>query len=132
MAASLPDRARELLAEPNFCHIATINSDGLPHTALVWIDLDGDEISVNSAEGRAWPTNLERDPRVVLTIANRENQYEYLQIRGRMSKHSTEGADAHIDKLAKKYMGVDEYPLRKEGEVRVKFTIEPEKVSILP
>ena len=130
MSASLSGRARELLEQPNFCHVVTKRSDGEPHAALVWIDVDGDEVLLNSAEGRAWPTNLEHDPQVLLTVANSENAYEYVQIRGRAVEHTTEGAAAHIDKLAKKYLGVDVYPAHEPGVARVIFTIEPDKVSV--
>ncbi len=81
-------------------------------------------------EGRAWPRNLERDPRVTLTVQNLENPYQYLEIRGRAAKPITEGADEHIDALAKKYMGVDEYPLRQPGETRIIIRVEPEHVHV--
>jgi PPOX class probable F420-dependent enzyme len=85
---------------------------------------------LNTAEGRAWPRNLERDPRVTLTVQNAENPYEYVTIRGRVTERTTDGADEHIDALAKKYMGVDSYPLRKPGEQRVILRIEPEYIHV--
>ena len=86
---------------------------------------------LNTAEGRAWPRNLERDPRVTLTVQNMENPYEYLEIRGRVAERTgTEGADAHIDSLAKKYMGVDEYPMRQPGEQRIIIRVEPDHVNV--
>jgi hypothetical protein len=84
---------------------------------------------VNSAVGRAWPTNLDRDPRITLVAFDPANPYEYVEIRGRVTdKDTSEEADRHIDRLAKKYLDADSYPYRQEGEQRVKYTIEPEKV----
>jgi PPOX class probable F420-dependent enzyme len=128
MAAQIEGRTRELIEEPNFCFVATLRADGTPHVTPVWVDHDGDTILLNSAKGRAWPANLERDPRVTLTIPNRENQYEYVSIRGRLEAFVEEGADAHIDKLAKKYLGQDTYPYRQPGEERIIVRIAPDEV----
>ncbi|MCW2952756.1 MAG: class putative F420-dependent enzyme [Conexibacter sp.] len=128
MAAQIEGRTRELIEEPNFCFVATLRADGTPHVTPVWVDHDGDTILLNSAKGRAWPANLERDPRVTLTIPNRENQYEYVSIRGRLEAFVEEGADAHIDKLAKKYLGQDTYPYRQPGEQRIIVRIAPDEV----
>jgi PPOX class probable F420-dependent enzyme len=130
MSATLDGRARELLEEPNFGSISTLRADGTPHVTIAWVDVDGNDIVVNSARGRGWPSNLERDPRVALAVPNRENPYEYVEIRGHLKHETPEGADEHIDKLAKKYLGVDTYPLRQEGEVRVKLTIEPDSIRV--
>lgn len=121
-------RSRELLEAPNFCFVATVRADGTPHVAPVWVDVEGDEVVLNSAKGRAWPTNLERDPRVTLTVADKDNPYEYVSIRGRLAEETTEGADAHIDAMAKKYLGQDTYPFRQPGEERIILRITPEKV----
>jgi PPOX class probable F420-dependent enzyme len=94
----------------------------------VWVDVQDGQPVLNTAEGRAWPRNLERDPRVTLTVQNIENPYEYVSVRGRVAERTTAGADEHIDQLAKKYMGVDEYPLRRPGEQRVIIRVEPEQV----
>lgn len=129
MAESIEGRSRELLEQPNLCFVATLRRDGSPHLAPVWVGLDGDEILLNSAKGRAWPTNLERDPRVTLTVLNRENDYEYVSVRGRVTGATVEGADAHIDALAKKYLGLDVYPFHRDDEQRVIIRIAPEKVT---
>jgi PPOX class probable F420-dependent enzyme len=128
MAAQIEGRIRELIEEPNFCFVATLRADGTPHVTPVWVDHDGDTILLNSAKGRAWPANLERDPRVTLTIPNRDNQYEYVSIRGHLDAFVEEGADAHIDKLAKKYLGQDTYPYRQAGEERIIVRIAPDGV----
>jgi PPOX class probable F420-dependent enzyme len=85
---------------------------------------------LNTAAGRAWPRNLERDPRVTLIVQNMENPYEYLEVRGREAERTHEGADAHIDSLAKKYMGVDEYPRRRPGEQRLIIRVEPDYARV--
>ena len=126
MSAKIDGRGEELLKAKNFCHVSTLREDGSVHGVPVWVDIQDGRPVVNSAEGRAWPRNLERDPRVTLTIQNMENPYEYLEVRGRVAERTTEGADEHIDSLAKKYLGEDTYPLRKPGEQRVIIKIAPE------
>ncbi len=126
--AALEEQHRKLLEEPNFAFVGTIRKDGSPHVVPTWVDLDGDKVVLNSAEGRAWPANLRRDNRLNLTIPNRENPYEYLEIRGRLVEDTHEGAKEHADALAKKYLGLDEYPFLQPGEERIIFKIEPERV----
>jgi PPOX class probable F420-dependent enzyme len=130
MADRIEGRAEELLKAKNFCHVSTLRSDGSVHTAPVWVDVQDGLPVLNTAEGRVWPKNLERDPRVTLTIQNLENPYEYLEIRGKVAERTHEGADEHIDAMAKKYMGVDEYPLRQPGEQRVIIRVEPEHTAV--
>jgi PPOX class probable F420-dependent enzyme len=130
MADRIEGRAEELLKAKNFCHVSTLRSDGSVHTAPVWVDVQDGRPVLNTAEGRAWPKNLERDPRVTLTIQNLENPYEYLEIRGKVAERTHDGADAHIDAMAKKYMDADEYPLRQPGEQRVIIRVEPEHVAV--
>ena len=130
MSATINGRAEELLKGKNFCHVATLRPDGSVHGVPVWVDVQDGRAVLNSAEGRAWPRNLERDPRVTLTVQNMENPYEYVEIRGTVAERTHEGADAHIDALAKKYMDKDEYPLRQPGEQRVIIRIEPEHTKV--
>lgn len=130
MPATIPDRAREILQAPNFCHITTLRKDGTPAGVVVWAHPEGDTIVLNSAEGRAWPTNVQRDPRIALTVANAENPYEFVSVQGRVVEVTPEGADEHIDALAKKYMDADSYPFRQEGEVRLRIVVEPDKVTV--
>jgi PPOX class probable F420-dependent enzyme len=130
MAASIEGRGRELLEARNFCHVATIATDGTPHVAVVWSHPEGDELWLNGSEGRTWVENLRRDPRVTLTVVNLEDPYEYLSIKGRVVEITPQGADDHIDKLAKKYLDEDSYPSRKEGEVRLIVKVRPEKVAL--
>jgi PPOX class probable F420-dependent enzyme len=128
MSPVIEGRAEELLKAKNFVVVSTLRPDGSVHAAPTWVDVQDGKPVLNTAEGRAWPRNLERDPRVTLTVQNAENPYEYVTIRGRVTERTTDGADEHIDALAKKYMGVDSYPLRQPGEQRVILRIEPDYV----
>ena len=130
MSATIEGRSEELLQAKNFCNVSTIRSDGSVHTAPVWVDLQDGRPVLNTAEGRAWPRNLERDPRVTLTIQNMDNPYEYLSIRGRVVERTQQGADEHIDALAKKYLDQDSYPFRQPGEQRVIIRVDPEYVHV--
>jgi len=128
MSAKVQGKAEELLKGKNFASVSTLRTDGSVHGVPVWVDVQDGQPVLNSAEGRAWVRNLERDPRVTITVQNHENPYEYVTIRGRVAERTHEGADAHIDGMAKKYMGVDEYPMRQPGEQRVIVRVEPEYV----
>jgi PPOX class probable F420-dependent enzyme len=130
MSATIDGRAEELLQGKNFCHVATLREDGTVHGVPVWVDVQGGKPVLNTAEGRAWPRNLERDPRVTLTVQNMENPYEYLEVRGTVAERTHDGADEHIDAMAKKYMDVDSYPMRQPGEQRVIIRVEPEHVKV--
>jgi PPOX class probable F420-dependent enzyme len=130
MSTTIEGRSEELLRAKNFCTVSTINPDGSVHAAPVWVDVQDGRPVVNSAEGRAWPRNLERDPRATLTVQNLENPYEYVSIRGRVLERTNEGADEHIDALAKKYLDQDSYPFRQPGEQRVIIRFEPENVRV--
>lgn len=127
--AEIPAEARHLLEGKTFAHVATLMPDGAPQVSPVWIDVEDGTVVFNTAEGRLKPKNLRRDPRVAISVTNPENPYESLLIRGRVTELTREGADEHIDALAKRYMGVDEYPLRQPGEERLIARIQPEKVQ---
>jgi PPOX class probable F420-dependent enzyme len=129
--AGMEGRARELFEQgANFVAIATRDTAGKPRLVVIWADLEDGHIAVNSAEGRQWPENVRREPEVAMVVVNRESPYEYAEILGRVVEDTHDGADDHIDRLAKKYLGVDEYPGRQEGEQRVKFLIEPERIRV--
>ncbi len=127
---TIDGRARELLEAKNFCHVGTIRSDGTPHVVPVWVDTDGEHVVLNSAEGRLWVRNADRDPRITCTVANSENPYEYVTISGRVSERTHDGADDHIDSMARKYLDADTYPFRSPDEQRVIFRIEPGIVRV--
>ena len=128
MAASIDEQSREIIEAPNYAHVSTLKSDGTPHNVVVWVHTENGHIALNSAQGRDWPTNVERDPRVTLSVAKQDNPYEYVEVTGKVVESTTEGADEHIDFLAKKYLDKDSYPFRQEGEVRLKILVEPEQV----
>ena len=130
MAEAIEGRVAELLGDKNFAQVGTIRKDGTPHLIPVWVDHEDCNVVLNSAEGRAWPANLQRDPRVTLNVVNQENPYEYVEIRGKLVEQTREGADEHINRMAKKYLGEDEYPFRQPGEQRVIIRIEPERVKL--
>lgn len=125
----IPESHRDLLTGVTFAHLATLMKDGSPQVTPVWVDVDGDIVVINSAEGRVKTRNLDRDGRVALSIQDPKNPYRYLQIRGRVIERTHDGADAHIDQLAKKYLGQDSYPWRSPSEKRVIFRIEPTSVQ---
>ena len=99
--------------------------EGSPQVTPVWCDFDGTHVRINSARGRRKDLNMRRDPRVSLALVDPDNPYRYLEIRGRVVEITEDGGDAHIDSLAHKYLGVDEYPNRRAGEVRVIYKIAP-------
>jgi PPOX class probable F420-dependent enzyme len=127
MATLTDPEVQKLLSEPNHAVISTLNQDGSVHSAVAWISAEDGTVAVNSARGRKWPTNLERDPRVNIVVYEQDNPYNYVEIRGSASA-TTDGADEHINALSKKYIGQDEYPARQPGEVRIKFVITPDHV----
>lgn len=129
MAIPLSEAARTLLEGQNFGHLATLMPDGSPQVTPVWVDHDGTHVLVNTAEGRVKLRNVRRDPRVAISIANQQNPYQMVTIRGRVVEVTHEGAEEHIDKMAKKYLGQDMYPYRRPGERRVILKIAPEHIA---
>ena len=127
--AAIPDEAKHLFENKDFAHIATLNADGSPQNSAVWIGLDGDLVTFNTAEGRLKTKNVARDGRVAISIVNQENPYENLIIQGKVVELAHDGADDDIDALAKRYLDADSYPFRQDGQVRVIVKIEPEKVN---
>jgi len=120
-------QVRQLLEQPNYAVVSTLNQDGSVHSTVVWVGLENGELAVNSAVGRTWPANLQRDPRVTLVVYPGDNPYDYVEVRG-TATGSRQDADDHINRLSKKYIDQDEYPFRQPGEERIKFVIEPERV----
>ncbi len=127
--AALKGKKRQFLAENPFVGVVTdLREDGSPHSTVVWVDVEDGTVSFNTARGRAKPRHLEQDPRVSLLVVDPNDPYKWVAVSGR-AELTEEGADQQIDKLAKKYLGQDEYPWRNPGETRVKVLIEPEKVD---
>lgn len=126
--ASMEDAGvRALFAQKNHAVVSTRNDDGSTHSAVVWVDVIDGRPAVNSAVGRAWPTHLERDPRITVLVYDETNPFDYVEIRGTASG-TTEGADAHIDRLAKKYLDADAYPFHQPGEQRITYVVTPTRV----
>ncbi|HEY7017447.1 MAG TPA: PPOX class F420-dependent oxidoreductase [Gaiellaceae bacterium] len=124
----LSQTQREFLEQPFYAAATTLRQDGSPQTTVVWVDVDDEGVSFNTASGRAKPGHLERDPRVSLIVIDPQDGYKWLSISGR-AELTTEGADDQIDRLAKKYIGKDEYPWRKPDEQRITVRIRPEHVD---
>ena len=131
MAGVIPERYLDLFGKKAFANLATLMPDGSPQVTPVWVDFDGARIIVNSARGRQKDRNIKRNPAVALALSDPGNPYRYLEVRGQVVEITEEGASEHIDKMAKKYLGVDKYPNRAPGEVRVLYRIEPLHVTFM-
>jgi PPOX class probable F420-dependent enzyme len=130
--ATIPDTFRDLLEHKKaFANIATVKADGSPQVTPVWFDYAGGHIRVNTAKGRVKARTMKPGAKVALAIMDPDNAYRYIQVRGHVARASEDGADAHIDSLAKKYLGKDKYPFRQPGEQRIMFEIEPEAVQTM-
>jgi PPOX class probable F420-dependent enzyme len=128
----IPEQARSLFTNKNFAFLSTLMKDGSPQVSPVWVDIDGDEILINTAEGRVKQKNVSRDPRVAISLVDSANPYTMISVRGRVIEQIVEGASSHIDLMAKKYLGMEKYPFEIPGEKRILLRIKPEKVSFTP
>src|SRR5215470_1090714 len=126
--ASIPDSFHDLFEKKAFAQLATIMADGSPQVTPVWFEFDGTHVVINTAKGRTKDRNMRRNPHVAVSIQDPDKPYRHLSIKGKVVDITEEGADAHIDKLAKKYIGKDVYPNRRPGEVRVIYRILPEQI----
>src|SRR5713226_660986 len=124
----IDDSVIKLLTGKNFAFVATLMKDGTPQITPTWVDYDGKIILINTAEGRVKQKNVSRDPHVSLSIVDHNNPYDMVTIRGKVIEQTSEGADEHIDKLAKRYLGVDKYPFRTPTEKRIILKVKPDKV----
>ena len=127
--AAIPDQYKDLFQKKAFAHLATVLKDGSPQVTPIWVDYDGTHVRINSAKGRWKDKNMRNRPKVALSILDPDNPYRYMQIRGIVTEVTESGADAHIDSLAKKYLGQDKYPYRQPGEERVIYKIAVERVN---
>jgi PPOX class probable F420-dependent enzyme len=128
MAHTLSPGFQKLLREPSYCQIATVLPDGSPLIAQVWVDTDGQHVLVNTTEHSQKVRNVRRDPRVAVNVFDPANQWRLGNVRGRVVEVTTEGANAHIDMLGKKYRGWDEYPYKDPNNPRVIVKIVPERI----
>ena len=130
MMVAIPAEFLDVLEQKKaLANLATVMPDGSPQVTPVWFDYKGGIIRVNSAKGRVKVRNMAEGAHVALAIVDPDNLYRYIQIRGRVRRIVEQGADAHIDSLAQKYLGKDQYPFRQPGEVRLMYEIEPLSAS---
>lgn len=130
--ATLNPAAKALLREPVLANLATVAPDGSPHVTPVWVDVDGDDVLINTAEGRVKARNLRRSARLAVSVVDPADPYRVVAFQGTVADITTDGADEHIDRLARKYLGVDTYPMRQPGETRIKVRIRPDRVLMQP
>ncbi len=128
MAKKLAERVIKLIDRKNFAYLATLLPDGSPHVTPMWVDHEGDMLLMNTAIGRIKQRNITRDPRVSITIVDSNNPYDRIVIHGRVVSQAEQGADAHIDKLAKKYTGANKYQKASPTEKRIIIKIEPLRI----
>jgi PPOX class probable F420-dependent enzyme len=126
--ARLNEAEARLFEEPNYAVASTVRNDGCPQTTVVWVDYDGENVVFNTAEGRYKPKYIRKSGRAAVHVTHPDDPYKWVSVAG-PAELSHEGADDHIDKLAKKYLGADSYPFRQEGEQRVIVRIKPEHVN---
>ena len=130
--ADIPSDYLDLLQQKKaFASLATVMADGSPQVTPVWFDYTNGVIRINSAKGRTKSRNMHEGASVALSIMDPDNAYRYIQVRGKVTKVTEQGATAHIDSLAKKYIGKDKYPWSRPDEVRVTFEITPNAVQVM-
>lgn len=128
MAIALPQSVKKIVQDRAYGHVVTFNKDGKPQVTMVWTDVEGDEVLFNTAEGRLKPKNLRRDPRAIISVQDRNDPQSYMVFHGKASVTEA-GADEHIDKLAKRFLGVDKYPFRRPGEKRLVVRVKVDRIG---
>ena len=128
MAIALPQSVKRILEDKAYGHVITFNASGKPQVTMVWVDVDGDEVLFNTAEGRLKPKNLRRDPRVIISVQDRNDPQSSMVFHGTASVTEA-GADPHIDKLAKRFLGADKYPFRRPGEKRLIVRVKVDRIG---
>ncbi len=128
MAIKLPESAKKVLQDKAYGHVVTLDANGRPQVTMVWVDAEGDDVLFNTAEGRKKAQNLRRDPRVVISVQDRSDPQAYMVIHGTATVTEA-GADAHIDKLAKRFLGADKYPYRQPGEKRLLIRVKVDRLG---
>ena len=129
---AIPEKFLDLFSgKKAFANIATVMPDGSPQVTPIWFDYTDGKIRINTARGRVKDKNMKIGAKVALAIMDPANPYRYIQVRGPVVNETEQGADAHIDSLAKKYMDVDKYPFHQPGGARVIYEIEPSSVQVM-
>ena len=132
MSDAFTKDALVLIDEPVLGNLATVGPDGYPHLTPVWVDHEGGDLLFNTAEGRVKARDVKREPHVAVSIVDPKDPYRVVAFRGAVTDITSDGADEHIDQLAKKYLGKDSYPFRRPGEVRIKVRVRPERIVAQP
>ncbi len=128
MAIKLPESVKKVLEDKAYGHVVTFTANDRPQLTMVWLDVEGDEVLFNTAEGRKKPQNLRREPRIIISVQDRNEPQAYMVIHG--SATVTEaGADGHIDKLAKRFLGAEKYPYRQSGEKRLIVRVKADRIG---
>lgn len=128
MAIALPQSVKKIMQDKAYGHVVTFNADGKPQVTMVWMDVEGDEVLFNTADGRLKPKNLRRDPRAIISVQDRNDPQSYMVFHGKASVTEA-GADQHIDKLAKRFLGADKYPFRRPGEKRLVVRVKVDRIG---
>jgi len=129
-AVKIPDTVADLFTGKAIANLATVTANGQPMVVPVWVDREGDNILINSAEDRVKNRHMTKGARVALAISDPANPYRYVAVQGRVVEARAPGAEAHIDKLAQRYLGKSPYPWRTPGVKRELFVIEPTRVKV--
>ena len=128
MAIALPQSVQRILQDKAYGHVITYNAAGQPQVTMVWMDVDGDEVLFNTADGRLKPRNLRRDPRIIISVQDRNDPQSYTVFHGKASVTEA-GADDQIDTLAKRFLGADKYPYRRAGEKRLVVRVKVDRIG---
>ena len=128
MPIEIPETVKQFLREKAYGHVVTRNPDGSPQVSMVWIDVDGKDVLFNTAEGRVKPRNLRSDPRIIISVQSPADPQVHAVFHGTATV-TEEGAEQHIDKLAKRFLGMDEYPYRAPGEKRLLVRTQVDRIG---
>jgi PPOX class probable F420-dependent enzyme len=128
MPVTLPQSVKKLLQDKAYGHVVTFNAQGKPQLTMVWVDVDGDEVLFNTTDGRKKPQNLRRDPRIIVSVQDRNDPQAYAVFYGKARVTET-GTDEHILKLAKRFLNADTYPFRQPWEKRLIVRISVDRIG---
>ena len=128
MPIPLPQSVKKLLQDKAYGHVVTYNDKGTGQLTMVWMDVDGDDVVFNTSEGRRKSQNLRRDPRIIVSVQDRNDPQAHAVFYGK-ARVTEAGADEHIDKLAKRFLGADKYPFRQPGEKRLVVRISVDRIG---
>lgn len=125
----IPDSHRDILDKKGFAHIATIGPDGEPHSSPVWYGWDGEHFLFSQTKTRQKYRNVQREPRIAVSVTDPDNPYRYLEIRGVVEAVEEDEGNAFINAMAKKYMDQNEYPWHRPGDERIVIKVRPEHTT---